>query len=282
MQKPVNQLRALAAPLGPISRAVSGLGAPSESRLFRKYAALLVALVASSLVVNAAIEMYYSWHENREPRSVAVQREKAHGAAAIIEQFLREIEGQVGWTTHASVLSGRAASSSAASISCACCARRRPSPRSPTSTPTAASSSRFRASPWMWPASGADRSAESRFAGSGQPALCQPGLFPQGIRALPDARDRRRRAAAPASPSPRSTSSSSGTSSRASRSARPASPTSVDERGLLIAHPDIGLVLQQDRHVRPRPRGGGAAPQACRSRDRRCPPSPAIARAARS
>src|SRR6185295_929420 len=66
--------------------------------LFRKYAALLVALVGGSLVVNAAIEMYYSYGESRQAL-IAVQREKALGAAAVIEQFVKEIQGQVGWAT---------------------------------------------------------------------------------------------------------------------------------------------------------------------------------------
>src|SRR5262245_30792883 len=64
--------------------------------LFRKYAILLVALVGGSLVISAAIEMYYSYWQNREALS-AVQREKALGAAAVIEQFVKEIENQVGW-----------------------------------------------------------------------------------------------------------------------------------------------------------------------------------------
>src|SRR5262252_7274587 len=66
--------------------------------LFRKYAALLLALVGGSLIVSAAIEMYYSWGESRQAL-IAVQREKAQGAAAVIEQFVKEIEGQVGWAT---------------------------------------------------------------------------------------------------------------------------------------------------------------------------------------
>ena len=66
--------------------------------LLRKYAALLVALVGGSLIINAAIEMYYSYGESREAL-IAVQREKAQGAAAVIEQFVKEIEGQVGWAT---------------------------------------------------------------------------------------------------------------------------------------------------------------------------------------
>jgi hypothetical protein len=59
---------------------------------------LLVALVGSSMIVNAAIDMYYSYGESREAL-IAVQREKAQGAAALIEQFVKEIEGQVGWAT---------------------------------------------------------------------------------------------------------------------------------------------------------------------------------------
>ena len=69
-----------------------------QGGLFRKYAALLVALVGGSLIVNAAIEMYYSYGESRQAL-IAVQREKAQGAAAVIEQFIKEIEGQVGWAT---------------------------------------------------------------------------------------------------------------------------------------------------------------------------------------
>jgi GAF domain-containing protein/anti-sigma regulatory factor (Ser/Thr protein kinase) len=77
-----------------------------KGRLFRKYAALLVALVGSALVANAAIESYYSYLENRDAL-IAVQREKAQGAAAVIEQFVREVEGQLGWTSHASFLAGQ-------------------------------------------------------------------------------------------------------------------------------------------------------------------------------
>jgi len=66
--------------------------------LFRKYAVFLVALVGGSLLINALVEMYYSYGESRLALN-AVQREKALGAATIIEQFVREIEGQVGWVT---------------------------------------------------------------------------------------------------------------------------------------------------------------------------------------
>jgi signal transduction histidine kinase len=92
--------------------AIAALRAGSEvlsggpkGRLFQKYAALLVALVVGALIVNAAIEGYHFYLENKQAL-IAVQREKAQGAAAVIEQFVKEIESQVGWTTHASLLPG--------------------------------------------------------------------------------------------------------------------------------------------------------------------------------
>jgi signal transduction histidine kinase/putative methionine-R-sulfoxide reductase with GAF domain/HAMP domain-containing protein len=89
-----------------LKRALAALARRSKGQLFRKYAALLVALVAIALIANAAIESYYSYLENRAAL-VAVQREKAQGSAAIIEQFVSEIEGQLGWTTHANFLAGQ-------------------------------------------------------------------------------------------------------------------------------------------------------------------------------
>jgi signal transduction histidine kinase/DNA-binding NarL/FixJ family response regulator len=86
------------APLAQHLAKLRAVRAQQRGGLFRKYAALLVALVGGSLVVNAAIEIYYSYGESRQAL-IAVQREKAQGAAAVIEQFLKEIEGQVGWAT---------------------------------------------------------------------------------------------------------------------------------------------------------------------------------------
>ncbi len=76
---------------------VSGTGG-QRGRLFRKYGALLVSLVGAALIVNGAIEMYYSYAESRQAL-IAVQREKAQAAAAVIEQFVKEIERQVAWAT---------------------------------------------------------------------------------------------------------------------------------------------------------------------------------------
>lgn len=75
------------------------------SPLFRKTATLLVALIAGVLTVNAAIQSYYAFSESRTA-TIALQRETVRGAAAAIEQFIKEIESQLGWTTHAGVVSG--------------------------------------------------------------------------------------------------------------------------------------------------------------------------------
>jgi signal transduction histidine kinase len=79
-----------------------------RARLFRKYAALFVALVSAALLASGAIEIYFSYQENKDAL-LALQREKAAAAATRIEQFVREIQGQLGWTTHPLLVSGPAA-----------------------------------------------------------------------------------------------------------------------------------------------------------------------------
>ena len=69
-----------------------------RGRLFRKYVALFVTLVSGALLASGLIEIYFSYQENKAAL-VAVQREKATGAASRIEQFVREVERQIGWTT---------------------------------------------------------------------------------------------------------------------------------------------------------------------------------------
>src|SRR5262245_16663756 len=83
-----------------LTRAIDPGNAPSaqRGRLFRKYAALLVSLVGGALLFNGAIEMYYAYVESTRAL-IAVQQEKAQSAAAAIEQFVKEIEGQAGWAT---------------------------------------------------------------------------------------------------------------------------------------------------------------------------------------
>ncbi|HEX6020142.1 MAG TPA: cache domain-containing protein, partial [Burkholderiaceae bacterium] len=66
-------------------------------RLFPKYATLIIAVVAGVLVVSGAINLVFSWREVRA-NLVALQAEKAQGAAARIEQYVLDIEHQLGWT----------------------------------------------------------------------------------------------------------------------------------------------------------------------------------------
>jgi signal transduction histidine kinase len=76
--------------------------------LFRKYVVLFVVLVSGALVASGALEVYFSYQENKQAL-VALQREKALGAASRIEQFVKEVERQIGWTTQPSIVAPSAA-----------------------------------------------------------------------------------------------------------------------------------------------------------------------------
>ena len=66
-------------------------------RLFPKYAMLITAVVAGVLVISGAINLVFSWRET-QAQLVALQVEKAQNAAARIEQYVLNIEHQIGWT----------------------------------------------------------------------------------------------------------------------------------------------------------------------------------------
>jgi hypothetical protein len=63
-------------------------------RLFRRYFALILALVCGALLISSAIGLYFSYQENKAALA-SLQQEKAVAAAARIEQFVREIERQL-------------------------------------------------------------------------------------------------------------------------------------------------------------------------------------------
>jgi signal transduction histidine kinase len=69
-----------------------------RSRLFRKYVALFVAVVCVALLTNGLFEIWFSYQENKQALT-RIQREQAEAAAAKIGQFIKDIEGQIGWTT---------------------------------------------------------------------------------------------------------------------------------------------------------------------------------------
>jgi signal transduction histidine kinase len=67
-------------------------------RLFAKYALALVGLVSLVLLVNGLLNVWFSYDEAKDA-AIRLQREKADAAAQRIEEFIAEIEKQIGWTT---------------------------------------------------------------------------------------------------------------------------------------------------------------------------------------
>jgi signal transduction histidine kinase len=69
-----------------------------RSRLFAKYVALFVAVVAIALLSNGIFEVFF-YHREHKASLIRIQHEQAEAAAAKISQFIKEIESQLGWTT---------------------------------------------------------------------------------------------------------------------------------------------------------------------------------------
>ena len=69
-----------------------------RSRLFTKYVALFVAVVAVALLSNGIFEVFFYYREHKAAL-IRIQHEQAEAAAAKISQFIKEIESQLGWTT---------------------------------------------------------------------------------------------------------------------------------------------------------------------------------------
>src|SRR3974390_3451498 len=67
-------------------------------RLFTKYVALFVAVVAIALLSNGIFEVFFYYREHKASL-IRIQHEQAEAAAAKIGQFIKEIESQLGWTT---------------------------------------------------------------------------------------------------------------------------------------------------------------------------------------
>jgi signal transduction histidine kinase len=74
-------------------------------RLFYKYVVPIIAIVVVALAASGAISIYFSYKETRNAL-IALQREKAAAAAARIENFVREIEHQIGWTALPQIAEG--------------------------------------------------------------------------------------------------------------------------------------------------------------------------------
>src|SRR5438067_5290800 len=80
----------------PSHRPVSLAPIRVRGRLFRKYVGLFVAVVATALAANSLVEIWFSYRE-QSAALARVQRSQAEEAAARIDQFVKNIEGQMGW-----------------------------------------------------------------------------------------------------------------------------------------------------------------------------------------
>nr|WP_244448460.1 GAF domain-containing protein [Bosea sp. LC85] len=69
-----------------------------RGRLIRKYVGLFAAVVSVALLISGAFEIWFSYQDHKA-LLLRLQREQAETAATRISQFVREIEGQLGWTT---------------------------------------------------------------------------------------------------------------------------------------------------------------------------------------
>ena len=77
----------------------------SRGKLFRKYAFLIGSLVGAALMINGAINAYFTHWEIRVGL-LELEREKALSAATRIDQYVGEIVHQMGWTALPSVVPG--------------------------------------------------------------------------------------------------------------------------------------------------------------------------------
>ncbi len=68
-------------------------------RLFRKYVASFMAVIAVALTVSGLFQIWFSYREQKR-LLVRIQSEQAEAAAGKIVQFVKDIERQMGWTMH--------------------------------------------------------------------------------------------------------------------------------------------------------------------------------------
>ena len=181
----------------PIARVADKVGWRQISGpLFRKYVALFIAVVCVALITNGVFEVWFSYQEHKASL-IRIQREQAAAAAKEIDQFIEEIESQVGWTTQLPWSAGTIE------------ARRFDGLRLLRQVPAitelaqldATGKEQLRVSRLAMDvvASQTDYSKDPKFTEAvAQEGLLRPGLFPPRIRALHDAWRSPARAATPA------------------------------------------------------------------------------------
>jgi hypothetical protein len=67
--------------------------------LFWKYVVLFTLVTSAAFILDGLVDIWLTYRDHRATL-VRIQREQAIAAAARITQFIREIEAQLGWTTH--------------------------------------------------------------------------------------------------------------------------------------------------------------------------------------
>jgi signal transduction histidine kinase len=72
-----------------------------QGALFWKYVLLIVAVTGASLLASSLLNILFTYREHRA-ELIRFQTEQASSAASKISQFIKEIESQLGWTTHLS------------------------------------------------------------------------------------------------------------------------------------------------------------------------------------
>jgi signal transduction histidine kinase/CheY-like chemotaxis protein len=73
-----------------------------RGRLFRKYVAFLLVVVALALIPNVLLDVWFSYQQMRT-LLVRIQTEQVSSAADKIGQFVKEVEGQLSWVTQLSL-----------------------------------------------------------------------------------------------------------------------------------------------------------------------------------
>ena len=89
-----------------LKRFVAGGTTPGSGRvmrrtLFWRYVVLFAVVTSFALVMNGLVDIWFEYRDHRVAL-LRIQKEQATSAAAKITQFIKEIEGQLGWTTHLS------------------------------------------------------------------------------------------------------------------------------------------------------------------------------------
>jgi signal transduction histidine kinase len=69
--------------------------------LFWKYVVLFTLVTSAAFLLDGLVDIWLTYRDHRATL-VRIQREQATAAASRITQFIREIEAQLGWTTHLS------------------------------------------------------------------------------------------------------------------------------------------------------------------------------------